>query len=645
MNLYLAEDNEFIEHLSKIILDNLGNENFGVKEFINASGLNRNYLSHRIKSIKNTTVNQFITEVKLEKAREFLLEGTYTSEEVAFNVGFNSATYFNKCFRHHFGYPPGDIKKRTVNKSESNISEGEKVEILNNKTGSKNTLQSKKVKFIYAIASLFLLVTIIYIFIIPKTAVFKSKSAEKSIAVLPFKNLSINEENRYFADGVVEDILDRLAKISELRVVSRTSVEQFRESTESASEIGKKLRVNYILEGSVQRHDGKVRITIQLIDAKKDRHILSEKIDRDIEDIFDLQSDIAKLVADKLQAAISPEEKQLIEKKYTSNTQAYDYYLMGRYYWNQYYFKYLLKSMEYFEMAIKADSTFALAYAGLADINYSLASYSTIYGQTPKECYDKACKLANKALQFDKYLPEAHAVLGIVFSTGYWQWEKSRTYFEKAMAIDSNNMVTLFYYAIYLNIIGEYGTSRKYINRALEFNPYSIKFRRISSYLYYQEYKGEEALQEILLVEEILGDKFNEQTYVYWCYLDAGDTLSALQLLQEIFETNALYEEYKANANQVFPVYYSSGLTGLYRMIFKNRSDYFIDYYFASQIDSIDAAIRYLEKKYENQVPNMSYLTLSREFKKLHNDPRFLEIVYKTGLTPYFNKRYKSMEN
>ncbi len=132
----------------------------------------------------------------------------------------------------------------------------------------------------------------------------------------------------------MEDILDRLTKISELSVTSRTSVEQFRESTESAPEIGKKLGVNYLLEGSVQRHEGKVRITIQLIDAKNDRHIFSEKIDRDMEDILELQSDVAKLIADKLKAAISPEEKKLIEKTYTHNTEAYDYYLMGRYYWN-----------------------------------------------------------------------------------------------------------------------------------------------------------------------------------------------------------------------------------------------------------------------------------------------------------------------
>lgn len=640
MNLYLADDNDFIEHLSKIILDNLGNENFGVNDLIKISGVNSNYLRNRIKSIKKITINQFITEVRLEKAREFLLEGIYTATEVSYNVGFSSPSYFNKCFHDHFGYPPGDIKKRTTNKSENSISKDDTIEIQNSAINAKKLHLSKKAKH-FTTASFVVLAIIIFILFIQNSSFFKSNSVEKSIAVLPFKNLSENEENRYFADGVVEDILDRLAKIDELRVVSRTSVEQFRESTESAPKIAKKLGVNYLLEGSVQRHDGKVRITIQLIDAKNDRHILSEKIDRDIEDILVLESEIAKLVADKLQAAISPEEKQMIEKEYTSNTQAYDYYLMGRYYWNQFYFKYLLKSKEYFEIAIKADSTFALAYAGLADINYSMASYSKTYGQTPAECYDKAIKLANKALQIDENLSEAYAILGIVFSTGYWHWEKSRAYFEKAMAIDSNNMVTLFYYSRYLNVIGDYITSRNYINRALEFDPYSIKFRRISSYLYYQEDKGHEALQEISLVEAMLGDKFDEQTYVYWCYLDAGDTLSALQLLQKIIATNPLYEEYKAYANQIFPVYYSSGLTGLYRMIYKNRPDYFTDYYIATQIDSIDAAILYLEKKYENQVPNMDYLTLSREFKNLHNDPRFLEIVEKTGLTPYFNKRYK----
>ncbi|SHI65513.1 AraC-type DNA-binding protein [Tangfeifania diversioriginum] len=111
MNLYLVGDSEFVEHLSKIIIDNLGNNNFGVNEFITATGLNRNYVSRRIKSIKKTTINQFMTEIRLEKAREFLLKGTYTAAEVSYNTGFRTPSYFNRCFHEYFGYTPGDIKK------------------------------------------------------------------------------------------------------------------------------------------------------------------------------------------------------------------------------------------------------------------------------------------------------------------------------------------------------------------------------------------------------------------------------------------------------------------------------------------------------------------------------------------------------
>jgi TolB-like protein/AraC-like DNA-binding protein len=302
MNLYLADDNEFIEYLSRFILANLSSENFGVNELINTAQLNRNYLSRRIKSIKKITINQFITEVRLEKAREFLLEGIYTSSEVSYNVGFSSPSYFNKCFRDHFGYPPGDIKKRTASKSENNVQEGETKKIFSNKTGLKNLFKSKNIKSFPVIVSFTVLIGIIfiYVFFFQKSSFLNSNSIEKSIAVLPFKSLSENESNQYFADGIVEDILDRLSKISELSVISRTSVEQFRESNESAPEIGKRLKVNYLLEGSVQRHEGKVRIAIQLIDANNDRHIFSEKIDRDFEDILELQSDVAKLIADKL---------------------------------------------------------------------------------------------------------------------------------------------------------------------------------------------------------------------------------------------------------------------------------------------------------------------------------------------------------
>jgi TolB-like protein/AraC-like DNA-binding protein/Tfp pilus assembly protein PilF len=634
MNLYLTGDDEFIEHLSKIILDNLGNENFGVTEFIKATRLNRNYLSRRIKSIRKITINQFITEVRLEKAHELLLEGTHTAAEVSYNVGFNSPNYFNKCFHGHFGYPPGDIKKGTINLSENMVSEKDPENIPDNKTDSKKLSKLKNVKFISLTVAFFGLAVIILNFLLfNQNSPLKQKSIEKSIAILPFKNLSENEENRYFADGVVEDILDRLAKISELKVVSRTSVEQFRESAESAPEIGKKLGVNYLLEGSVQRHHEKVRITIQLIDAKNDRHILSEKIDRDLKDILELESDIAKLIADKLQAAISTEEKQLIEKAHTHNTEAYDYYLMGRFYWNIRSPESIAKSIGYFENAIHADSNYALAYAGLANAYYALTRYSP----TPVKYYEKAIELAEKALQLDENLPEAYAVLGAVYSNGYWQWKESRKYFEKAMDIDSNNIVMLYYYSDLLHILGEFEASRRYIDHAIEIDPYSAINRIMSAYFYYQENKANEALKEVSLLESLLGNQSAHQGELFVCYLYAGDTLAALEYMKKGFETNPNYSEYQPYANQVIPIYKTHGLAGLYRMMYKTPPDY----WYAVNMDSLNTAIYYLDEAYKSRSPRMARLVLDNQYVKLHNDPRFLEIVNKTGLTPYYNLRYK----
>jgi TolB-like protein/AraC-like DNA-binding protein/Tfp pilus assembly protein PilF len=631
MNLYITEDNEFIDKLSKIIHDNLGDENFGVTEFINATGLNRNYLSRRIKSIKKITVNQFITEVRLEKAREFLKEGTCNATEVSYKVGFSSPSYFTRCFHEHFGYPPGDIKKGTATVSESKVSESDSANNPVSKTGAKNLFNTKNVKLIFAVASVLVIAGIIFIstYFLQNPPLYK----QKSIAVLPFKNLSVNEENRYFADGVVEDILDRLAKINEFKVVSRTSVEQFRESTESAPEIGKKLGVNYLLEGSVQRYDGRVRITVQLIDAKNDRHILSEKIDSDMDDILVLESDIAKLIADKLQAAISPEEKQQIEKAHTLSTQAYDYYLMGRFYWNIRSPESIAKSIEYFEKAIHEDANYALAYAGLANAFYAL----TRYDPTPVRYYERAIELAEKALLLDKNLPEAYAALGVVYSNGYWQWEESRKYFEKAMAIDSNNIVMLYYYSDLLHILGEFEASRRYIDRAIEIDPYSAINRIMSAYFYYQEKKAKEALKEVTLLENLLGDQSSHQGELFVCYLYAGDTLSALEYMKKQLETNPDYRKFQPYANQIMTIYKAYGLSGIYRMIYKTPPEY----WYAVNMDSLNTAIYYLDKAFKNRSVRMARMILDRQYEKLHNDPRFLDIVDKTGLTPYFNLRYK----
>jgi TolB-like protein/AraC-like DNA-binding protein len=272
----------FIAKLTEIIESNIAKENFGVNELARAAGMTSFTLRRKLRAVSKKSINQFIREIRLQKAMEILQQEEITASEVAYKVGFGSPAYFTKCFHEYFGYPPGEAKNRNnVDLSENNDNSA------NNPVDETEIPERKKSmpKITFFVTGGILLFFIIYMFfnnfsfesfsIIPGN---RLKSEDKSIAVLPFKNLSENEENQYFADGVMEDILNLLYRVREFKVVSRTSVEQFRGSTRSAPEIAKKLGVNFILEGSVQRYGDKVRINVQLIDARHDQQILSEKI-------------------------------------------------------------------------------------------------------------------------------------------------------------------------------------------------------------------------------------------------------------------------------------------------------------------------------------------------------------------------------
>ena len=225
-------------------------------------------------------------------------------------------------------------------------------------------LKSNKIKII---AGSFIVLTLIVLgyFFIAKLQESKGQ-VEKSIAVLPFRNDSHDEENQYFINGTMEAILNDLCKIEDLKVISRTSVEQYRNTTKSIPQIAKELNVSYILEGSGQKYGDDIKLTVQLLDAVNDKHIWSSPYNRKITDIYAIQSEIAQVVASELKAIITPEEKLKIEKIPTDNTEAYENYLLGLHYYNKGTEENLLMAIDYYKNAIANDPQFALAYTGIS---------------------------------------------------------------------------------------------------------------------------------------------------------------------------------------------------------------------------------------------------------------------------------------
>src|SRR4051794_1386725 len=258
---------------------------------------------------------------------------------------------------------------------------------------------------------------------------------EKSIAVLPFDNLSRDPDNAYFCEGVQDEILTRLAKIADLKVISRTSTQRFKSAPSDLREIAKQLGVMHILEGSVQKANDQVRVNVQLINAMTDAHLWAETYDRKLIDIFSVESEIAKAIADTLQAKLSGSEKTAMSKKPTENPEAYKLYLKGRFFWSKRTGADLKRAIDYFNQAIAKDPSYALAYSGLAD-SYLLLS---VYGAaSPRDSIPQAKAAARKALELDDTLPEAHASWARILSGYDFDFEQAIAEFERAIELNPN---------------------------------------------------------------------------------------------------------------------------------------------------------------------------------------------------------------
>jgi len=454
---------------------------------------------------------------------------------------------------------------------------------------------------------------------------------EKSIAVLPFNNLSEEKGNEHFVDGLVEDLLNRISVIEELKVISRTSSEMYRErGVKSVPEIADELGVSYIVEGSVQRYGDKARITVQLIDATNDDHIWAENYDRDIVDIFKTQSEIAIQITTELRTILTPKQKTQIQENRTKNVKAFELYQMGRFYWNKRTGDGYNTSIEYFKKAIDEDPGYGLAYAGLADTYNLMALQGWIDRQ---EGRDKAEELALKALELDENLAEAYTVLGSIYDYVDWDWENAESAFKRALELNPNYSTAHQYYSEHLSITGRHEEARKHIDKALELNPLSFVIRFVSAKLYYPRNRFKEALAEIQKCHELHESHPwlpKREFYIFW---QLGEEEKAYEALRKIFEGDSIY-----NLETSEKIYKESGLKAVINWKITidvkyaetgRQAFYIADTY--GLIGEDEKAMEWLEKA-NNLYKISPEVTYSIHFKNLHDNPKYIAILKKMGL-------------
>src|SRR5215472_13212851 len=306
-----------------------------------------------------------------------------------------------------------------------------------------------------------------YYFFLQRTA---SKAPEKSVAVLPFENLSEDKSNAYFAEGMQDEILARLSKIADLKVISRTSTQKYKSAPDNLREIARQLGVANILEGSVQRAADQVRVNVQLINAQNDAHLWGDVYDRKLTDIFAVESDIANTIADTLQAKLTGAEKQLIAAQPTNDLTAYDLYLKGRSLWSKRGGENLRQAIAFYEQAIARDPNYALAYSGLAEAYVILPFYTTT---ASLEALPKAKAAALKALQLDDKLAEAHSGFARVLSYDF-DMAGSISEFQRAIALNPNYATAHQWYGRQaLAAFGRFDEATAEGKRAIELDPLS----------------------------------------------------------------------------------------------------------------------------------------------------------------------------
>jgi serine/threonine-protein kinase len=458
----------------------------------------------------------------------------------------------------------------------------------------------------------------------------------ESIAVLPLQNLSGNLEQDYFADGMTDELISSLAKISSLRVISRTSSMQYKGARKSLPQVGRELHVDAVVEGTVRRWGDHVKITADLIYAPTDRHLWSESYERDLRDVFALQSEVAMAIAQGINVKLTSQEKARLSTSRPVNPSAYEAYLQGRYYWNKRTSDGVTKGIAYFDRAIQIDPDYALAYAGLADSYLVLGDYRY---RPPQDAFPKAKAAALKALEKDEGLAEAHAPLGSAEALYDRDWTSAEREFQRALELNPSYATAHLWYGVYLAEMGRLDQAFTEVKRAQQLDPLSPIISTDLGTLFYfaRDYDG--AIGQLRKTLEM------DQTF-FLAYLGLGDAYQQEGKYQEAVEAYlkaaTLAGESPATVASLQKAYATSGWKGfleewLNQMLARTRHNYVAPYPIAElymRLNQKDRALAWLEKAFEERSPELLSLKVDPVFDGLRSDSRFQNMLRRIGLAP-----------
>ena len=456
----------------------------------------------------------------------------------------------------------------------------------------------------------------------------------RSLAVLPLENLSGDPTQEYLADGLTEELIGRLAAIHNLRVVSRTSVMQFRGTKKAVPEIGKTLGVDAIVEGSVMRDGNRIRVHAQLIRAATDEHFWSETYDRELQDVLTLESEVAQSIAEKVEVTASGEEHQRLANARSVSPEVYEAYLKGRFSLSHYKNRGdIEKSIQYFEEATQRDPTFAPAYASLA--NAYLQLRTILIGDAPAPLTPKIMNAARKALELDPELVDAHLALADLQEAN-WQWAEAGAEYKRAIELNPNNAAAHLAMAMWLLSQGRTGEALEWARRGRELDPFAVSGDDLS-WILFCSHHYDEAIRELRSALSVSPDDPGVLWHLGYSLIASGHPEQAIPFLEKAVEIS---NRGPGPIGVLIRAYAHAGRTAdalrlLEELKRRSRTGYipaaaFVNAYLG--LGDNQNALLWLDTACDEHSNIIQFLKVHPHFDPLRNDPHFVRLVHRVGL-------------
>jgi TolB-like protein/DNA-binding winged helix-turn-helix (wHTH) protein/Flp pilus assembly protein TadD len=458
-----------------------------------------------------------------------------------------------------------------------------------------------------------------------------------SIAVLPLQNLSGDPQQEYFADGMTDELIAELAKISALRVISRTSVMQYKGVKKPLPQAAQELGVDAIVEGTVLRSGGRVRVTANLVQASPETHLWAESYERDLRDVLALQSDVATAIAREIQIKVSPQEQARLASSRPVNPDAYQLFLRGRYFWEKRTTADLKKAREYFGQAIEKEPTYALAYAGLADSYVLLSDYGAL---PSKQGFPQAKAAALKALQIDNTLAEAYPSLAWVRYSYDWDFPGAETDFKRAIELNSNYATAHHWYGWYLALMGRFDEGFAELKKAQELDPLSLVISTNLGRVLYFAHRYDEALQQYRRTLDMDPNFVKAHNELGWAYEQKGMHADAVA---GWLKAKTLSGENDVGVAKLKKAYRESGMRDYWQEELELAKEELTHGHvwpagwvarIYVHLGNKKAALEWLERGFKERDGSLVYLKAEPDFDPLRSDPSFQNLMRRIGLPP-----------